>query len=221
MKPYNKNNISLAKELRKNMTPWERKLWYDFLRNYPIRFQRQKCIGDYIADFYCAKARIVIELDGSQHYNAKNTIEDLKRTNALKEMNLKVIRIPNNQIDDSFYEVCEFIDKAVKESLPQSAAQPAPSSEGANPKAGLYIHIPFCKNKCPYCDFYSVKYEKELAESYAKQVIEEFEKYKGAEFDTVYFGGGTPSILEPQLIGNILTAAREKFIIDSHSERIF
>ena len=53
-------------------------------------------------------------------------------------------------------------------------------------KAGLYIHIPFCANKCPYCDFYSVKYEKELAESYTKQIIKEFEKYKGAEFDTVY-----------------------------------
>ena len=85
-------------------------------------------------------------------------------------------------------------------------------------KAGLYIHIPFCRNKCPYCDFYSVKYEKELAESYAKRVIEEFEKYKGAEFDTVYFGGGTPSILEPQLIGDILHSARKVFKIDNHSE---
>lgn len=87
-----------------------------------------------------------------------------------------------------------------------------------NAKAGLYIHIPFCANKCPYCDFYSVKYDKESAENYAKRVIEEFEKYKGAEFDTVYLGGGTPSILEPQLIGNILNAAREKFKIDSNSE---
>ncbi|MDE5604303.1 MAG: radical SAM family heme chaperone HemW [Eubacterium sp.] len=85
-------------------------------------------------------------------------------------------------------------------------------------KAGLYIHIPFCRNKCPYCDFYSVKYDKELAEHYAKQVIEEFEKYKGAEFDTVYFGGGTPSILEPQLIGNILNSARKAFKIGNNSE---
>lgn len=85
-------------------------------------------------------------------------------------------------------------------------------------KAGLYIHIPFCANKCPYCDFYSVKYDKELAEDYAKQVIKEFEKYKGAEFDTVYFGGGTPTILEPKLIGNILNSARKVFSIDSNSE---
>ena len=68
MKDYNKENIPLAKALRKNMTPWERKLWHDFLRNYPIRFQRQKAIGNYIADFYCAKARLVVELGGGGHY---------------------------------------------------------------------------------------------------------------------------------------------------------
>ena len=62
MKPYRKENIPRAKELRKNMTPWERKLWYEFLRNYPLRFQRQKAVGDYIADFYCAKAGLVVEL---------------------------------------------------------------------------------------------------------------------------------------------------------------
>lgn len=84
--------------------------------------------------------------------------------------------------------------------------------------AGLYIHIPFCKSKCPYCDFYSVKYALSLAESYAEQIINEFEKYKGAEFDTVYFGGGTPSILEPKLIGNILKAARKAFHISDNSE---
>ena len=68
MKPYRKENIPRAKELRKNMTPWERKLWYEFLRNYPLRFQRQKAVGDYIADFYCAKAGLVVELDGGGHY---------------------------------------------------------------------------------------------------------------------------------------------------------
>lgn len=87
-----------------------------------------------------------------------------------------------------------------------------------NEKAGLYIHIPFCANKCPYCDFYSVKYEKEAAESHAKQLISEFEKYKGAEFDTVYFGGGTPSILEPEIIGDILSGAKKAFKIDKNSE---
>lgn len=68
MKNYNKDNIKLAKNLRKNLTPWERKLWYDFLRTYPVRFQRQKTISNYIVDFYCARARLIIELDGGGHY---------------------------------------------------------------------------------------------------------------------------------------------------------
>ena len=78
MKPYSKSNIPLAKDLRKNMTPWERKLWYDFLRSYPVRFQRQKAIGNYIADFYCAKARLIIELDGSGiYYSVKASQQEM------------------------------------------------------------------------------------------------------------------------------------------------
>ena len=65
MKQYNKANIPLAKELRKNMTPWERKLWYEFLRSYPVRFQRQKAIGNYIVDFYCARAQLDNEVKNS------------------------------------------------------------------------------------------------------------------------------------------------------------
>lgn len=86
-----------------------------------------------------------------------------------------------------------------------------------NKKAGLYFHIPFCKNKCPYCDFYSVKYDCKNAEIYTDLIIKEMKKYTG-DFDTVYFGGGTPSIIEPQLIGKILTSAREHFCIDDNSE---
>ena len=114
MRPYSKSNIPLAKTLRKNMTPWERKLWYEFLREYPIRFQRQKPIGNYIADFYCFQAKLVIELDGSQHYNKSKAVKDNIRTERLKESGLTVLRIPNNDIDESFYEVCEFIDRTVK-----------------------------------------------------------------------------------------------------------
>ncbi len=110
MKEYNKENIPLAKTLRKNMTPWERKLWYDYLRNYPIRFQRQKAIGNYIVDFYCAKARLVVELDGGGHYTAKQSEKDETRTRELESMNLKVVRICNLDIDRNFRGVCEYID---------------------------------------------------------------------------------------------------------------
>ena len=114
MKEYNKENIPLAKMLRKNMTPWERKLWYDFLRNYPVRFQRQKAIGNYIADFYCAKAGLVIELDGGGHYTAEQTEKDAFRTKELESMKLRVLRICNLDIDRNFSGVCEYIDLIVK-----------------------------------------------------------------------------------------------------------
>ena len=114
MKDYNKENIPLAKTLRKNMTPWERKLWYDFLRYYPVRFQRQKAIGNYIADFYCARARLVIELDGGGHYTAELARKDEMRTKDLESMNLTVVRICNLDIDRNFRGVCEYIDLTVK-----------------------------------------------------------------------------------------------------------
>ena len=132
MKPYNPSNIPLAKELRKNMTPWERKLWYNFLRSYPVRFQRQKAIGDYIADFYCAKSRLVIELDGGGHYAPEQAQRDALRTQQLQSMNLTVLRICNLDVDQNFHGVCEYIAMVVQDSLPQSASLTAPSSEGAS-----------------------------------------------------------------------------------------
>ena len=120
MKPYNKANIPLAKELRKNMTPWERKLWYDFLRKYPVRFQRQKAIDNFIADFYCAKAGLVLELDGGGHYTPEQEEKDAARTETLNRMHLTVLRICNIDIDRNFAGVCEEIDLCVKKHLPQS-----------------------------------------------------------------------------------------------------
>ena len=131
MKDYNRENIPLAKALRKNMTPWERKLWHDFLRNYPVRFQRQKAIGNYIADFYCAKARLILELDGGGHYTTEQRIKDEQRTNDFSAMNLTVVRICNLDIDRNFRGVCEYVDRLVQISLPQSPSVTAPSSEGA------------------------------------------------------------------------------------------
>ena len=114
MKEYNKANIPLSKSLRKNMTPWERKLWYEFLRDYPLRFQRQKAIGNYIVDFYCAKAGLVVELDGGGHYTAEQTEKDNLRTQNLESMKLTVIRICNLDVDRNFCGVCEYIDLTVK-----------------------------------------------------------------------------------------------------------
>ena len=124
MKDYNKGNIPFAKTLRKNMTPWERKVWYDFLRDYSIRFQRQKAVENYILDFYCAKARLVIELDGGGHYTPEQAEKDLIHIKELEAMNLKVIRFCNLDIDRNFSGVCTYINMAVQVSFPQSASLP-------------------------------------------------------------------------------------------------
>ena len=114
---HNKELTANAKILRKNMTKEERHLWYDFLRNYPIRFLRQKVIDNYIADFYCHTARLVIELDGSQHYSDGGLIKDKIRTEKIEDRNLTVIRIPNNYVNNNFRGVCEYIDNTVKQKL--------------------------------------------------------------------------------------------------------
>ena len=112
---YNKKLVPFAKNLRKEMTKEERHLWYDYLRTHPIRFVRQKVLGKYIADFYSAQAKLVIELDGSQHYDEQMAREDAERTAFLEEYGLTVLRIPNNEINRNFRGVCEFIDAAVKQ----------------------------------------------------------------------------------------------------------
>ena len=114
---HNKSLVGIGRILRKNMTPEERHLWYDFLRTYPIRFNRQKIIGKYIVDFYCAKAKLIIELDGSQHYEDGGIEKDIERTKFLQQYGFKVIRIPNNEIKQNFRGVCEHIDLCVKQSL--------------------------------------------------------------------------------------------------------
>lgn len=116
---HNKQLAPLAKKLRKEMTKEERRLWYDFLRSYPVRFSRQKVLGKYIVDFYSAEARLVIELDGSQHYEDDNMRKDAERTAFLKIYGLTVIRVPNNEVSSNFSGVCEYIDTVVKQSLSQ------------------------------------------------------------------------------------------------------
>ena len=116
---HNKQLVPFAKQLRRDMTKEERHLWYDFLRSYPVRFSRQKVLGKYIADFYSAEAKLVIELDGSQHYEDGNMEKDTERTTFLEGYGLTVIRIPNNEVGRNFQGVCEYIDAAVKQSLSQ------------------------------------------------------------------------------------------------------
>ena len=105
----NKNLTHFSKSLRKNMTKEERHLWYDFLKSLPVTIHRQKTIGNYIVDFYCHSAKLVIELDGSQHYEDKGKIDDIIRDRYLSDLGLKVLRYTNLDINRRFEAVCEEI----------------------------------------------------------------------------------------------------------------
>ena len=100
---------SYSQELRKNMTKEERKLWYEFLKNLPVQFYRQKIIGNYIVDFYCATLKTVIEFDGSQHYEEQNANADAVRDCYLKSLGITVLRYGNRDINERFKNVCEDI----------------------------------------------------------------------------------------------------------------
>ena len=125
---HNKELTVLAKNLRKRMTKEERHLWYDFLRTYQVRFLRQKVIDDYIVDFYCHEARLVIELDGSQHYECSGIIADAVRTKRISERGLTVIRIPNNLVNENFRGVCEYIDYKVRRLMEDCEKNPSVDS---------------------------------------------------------------------------------------------
>ncbi len=106
--------LRYSQKLRKNMTKEERHLWYDFLKTYPVQFRRQYPIAPYIVDFYCYKARLVVELDGSQHCDSAGFRYDAHRTAALEAQGLKVIRFSNLDVTNRFREVCEVIDRQVQ-----------------------------------------------------------------------------------------------------------
>lgn len=114
---YNHKNIILARNLRKNATPEENNLWYDFLSSYSIRFQRQKSIDNFISDFYCHDAKLIIEIDGAQHFTPEGKHRDSLRTEVLEKYGLKVIRFTNSDIRDNFDGVCKFIEKIIKEQI--------------------------------------------------------------------------------------------------------
>ena len=112
-----KNILPKAQYLRKNMTAQERKLWYKFLKTYPVRWYKQRIIGPYIADFYCSAARLVVELDGLQH-----SLPDAKEYDKIREQyinmnNITVIRFQNIDIDCHFENVCHQIDIEIKKCL--------------------------------------------------------------------------------------------------------
>ena len=113
----NNNLLEKAKELRRNMTSQEKRLWYDFLQHYPEKIYKQRIIDNYIVDFYCHKARIIIEIDGSHHFTLEGKCYDEARTKIINEYGISVLRFSNWDIDDKFETVCEIIDSTIKQRL--------------------------------------------------------------------------------------------------------
>ena len=119
-----------AQTLRKNMTKEERRLWYDFLKSQAITINRQKVIGKYIVDFYCAEAKLIIELDGSQHYLDAGQKSDKERDEYFRSCGLTVVRYSNRQVNQEFSMVCEDILNRIRTSSASLRSAPSPQGEG-------------------------------------------------------------------------------------------
>ncbi len=111
--------LANARHLRKAMTPWERKLWYCFLRTYPVKFYKQRVLGPYIVDFYCPSAKLILELDGSQHFTPDGQASDSNRDAYLQTRGYAILRIPNIDIDRRFQSVCETIHRETQSRINQ------------------------------------------------------------------------------------------------------
>ncbi|MBQ7598699.1 MAG: endonuclease domain-containing protein [Clostridia bacterium] len=118
MKSFRNGHLTKrAQELRCNATEQEKKLWFVFLRKYPIQFRRQVPMSHYIVDFICTKAKMILELDGSQHYSDTGLAYDRERDAILESLGYSVFRISNYEIDNNFRGVCEWIDRTVNERI--------------------------------------------------------------------------------------------------------
>ena len=137
--PKDNSKLEKARSLRREMTPHERKLWYLFLRKYPVKIYKQRIIDRYIVDFYCASAKLVIELDGTQHYEEQGSANDVRRTEVLESYGLQVIRYSNREIDREFNAVCEDIHRIIQE------RKPSPSPYGDTSPIGRGKRLEKCR----------------------------------------------------------------------------
>lgn len=115
--PKNGDMLPRARELRREMTPQERKLWYQFLRRYPVKIYKQRIIESFIADFYCSRAQLVIELDGAQHTTEQGLLYDRERSSIFSQFGLDVLRFSNYEVDLQFEAVCEKIHQTIQSRL--------------------------------------------------------------------------------------------------------
>jgi very-short-patch-repair endonuclease len=114
---HNKNLTNCAQELRRNMTKEEQRLWYEYLRDYPKQFRRQVTCGRFILDFYCAAAKLAIEVDGSRHYEQEGQVYDQQRTAYLNSLGIEALRFSNTDVMKNLRGVCQMIDLTVTQRL--------------------------------------------------------------------------------------------------------
>ena len=117
--PYNPELVAKAKQLRKNMTVAEKKLWYGYLRSFKFRVLRQRPIAFFIVDFYCAALKLVVEVDGDSHFTDEGKAYDARRTEILAGYGLKVIRFTNDEVLRNFEGVCDRIEREIPSNPPQ------------------------------------------------------------------------------------------------------
>ena len=131
----NKQLLPLARDMRRVMTAEEFHLWYNCLKSYPVRFRRQHIIGPYIVDFYCGKAQLVVEVDGSQHYDTEEAVDyDRVRTDYINRRGIAVVRFTNVDINKRFRDVCETIDAIVRRRMGRGGDE---GNDGDDPSVSL------------------------------------------------------------------------------------
>ena len=134
--PKDNSQLENARRLRSEMTPHERKLWYLFLRKYPVKVYKQRIIGRFIVDFYCVSAKLVIELDGSQHYEPQGMAYDSERSAFLTALGLEVLRFSNrvliwifaacaHKLTSPFKNACKALSVTFGDSSPRGRAKGA------------------------------------------------------------------------------------------------
>ncbi len=128
--PYNPALVSQAKELRKNMTLAEKKLWYEYLRTFKFRVLRQRTIDNFIVDFYCPTLKLIIEVDGDSHFTEQGKQYDLERTQILEGYGLKVIRFTNDQVFNQFAGVCSIVEGLISSDWELIEIPPTPLKKG-------------------------------------------------------------------------------------------
>ena len=140
--PKDNSQLENARRLRSEMTPHERKLWYLFLRKYPVKIYKQRIIGRFVVGFYCASAKSVIELDGSQHYEPLGTAYDSERSAFLTALGLEVLRFSNRDVDMNFRSVCTQIDITIQNACKTLSVTFGDSSPRGRAK-GLPAAVPY------------------------------------------------------------------------------